>query len=154
MSRDTGNQNMLNLCTGRTRKRMVLATSRFYSPEELFDFVVRSYNGSALTLEYGPNLYELIENEHELRFACKLLAHEHASYISDEDYEEHLRCIADSNHTDKYEKQLTDSAKCRRTRRLSKPVDRCSSAPPQVNSVTEPKLTSAIEKPCDCSSSE
>jgi hypothetical protein len=145
---------MLNLCTGGTRKRMNLATSRFYSPEELFNFVMHSYSGSALTLEYGPNLYELIENEHELRFACKLLAHDHASYISDDDYEEHLRCIADSNHTDKYEKQQADSAKCRRTHRLAKTTDRCCSAPPRVNSVTETKLPSGPEKPCDSSSSE
>ena len=92
---------------------MVLTLTHFYSPEELFD-IITSKLFNRLSLEYGPNLFVAIDNEHELKFACEMVAHDHASYISEEDYQQHVRDQDESAHTDKYEKDLTDARKARR----------------------------------------
>jgi hypothetical protein len=84
----------------------VLATSRFYSPEELFDTVVKTYRSHIVSIEYGPNLYERVEDEHQLRFVCKLVARDHASYIPEQDYIQHIQDTEESAHTDIYEKKL------------------------------------------------
>jgi hypothetical protein len=94
------------ICYGQTRKRFVLACSRFFSPEEIFNKAVDLYQRGPVSLEYGPNLFQLIETELELQFVCKLVSGDHSSYISDEDYTQHLLCVEESQHTDAYEKEL------------------------------------------------
>ena len=122
---------MVNFCTGSNRKRLRLALTRFYSPEELFDIVAPLKTSKAVSVEYGPNLFVAVENEHELRFACKMVAHDHASYIPEADYHQHVSDAAESTHTDKFETYLADANKARRAaRRHNKSKTRSYSVPP------------------------
>ena len=121
---------MFKFCTGLNRSRVVLATTHFYSPEELFDIMDPHTKYSSVSVEYGPNLFIAVENEQELVFACRMIAQDHASYISEEDYQQHVEDQAESAHTDKFEKSITDSRKSRRlARRLVKTGARACSVP-------------------------
>ena len=122
---------MVNFCIGSNRSRLVLATTRFYPPEELFDMLNHRTTSEGVSVEYGPNLFAVIENEQELRLACRMVAADHASYISEADYQQHLSDQAESAHTDKFEKYLADARKARRTaRRMNNAGTRACSAPP------------------------
>ena len=105
---------MVNFCVGRSRTRLVLTLTHFYSPEELFDIVTPHKNTKRVCVEYGPNLFADIENDHELKFACKMVAYDHASYIPEADYQQHLSDQAESTATDLYETYLADAHKARR----------------------------------------
>ena len=94
------------ICHGPTHKRFILACSRIYSPEEIFDGVTALNHRGSISLEYGPNLFEWVENDTELQFVCKIVSGDHSSYISDEDHTQHIRDTEDSAHTDAYEKHL------------------------------------------------
>ena len=122
---------MVHFCTGSKHSRLVLATTRFYSSEELFDLVKDRTHSEGVSVEYGPNLFVVIENEQELQLACRMVSADHASYISDADYQQHLSDQAESTHTDKFEKYLADARKARRTaRRMNNSGTRACSAPP------------------------
>lgn len=54
-------------------------------------------------LEYGPNLYQPINNDCELKFACHLIEGDIESTMSDADREQHQRDLADYAHTKEYE---------------------------------------------------
>ena len=95
---------MLFLCKGSSRKRIILACSRFYSSTELFKIARESNRNTPLYLEYGPNLYQPIINDNELRFVCQLLEGDIASYMSPEDCEANRLCVLDSAHTSEYER--------------------------------------------------
>ena len=121
----------MNFSMGLNRSRLVLQTTRFYSPEELFDMVDNLTTCDSVSVEYGPNLFVVIENEQELRFACKMVSSDHASYIPEADYQQHVSDQAESAHTDKFEKYLVDARKARRTaRRIKNTATRVSATPP------------------------
>lgn len=111
------------ICKGSSRKRVVLESSRFYSPEELFDSVIDAQQRGDISIEYGPNLFEWVETELELKFVCKLIAGDHASYISYEDHEQHARDMEDSAHTEAYEKNLARN-RSRKTRARGRALHR------------------------------
>ena len=121
---------MVNFCTGPTRTRLVLTLTRFYSPEELFDIVTPHKKTKRVCVEYGPNLFVDVENDHELKFACKMVACDHASYIPEADYQQHMSDQAESTETDLYETYLADAHKARRiARRRNKSGTRSCSLP-------------------------
>jgi hypothetical protein len=122
---------MLNLCEGHARKRFVLASTRFYSDEELIQISINPNRILPLYLEYGPNLYQEIESLEQLRFVCRMVSQDHASYISDDDYTQHKLDTEESAHTAKYERTLLHPRKTR--------VKRCSSAPIKTPSMSLPK---------------
>ena len=59
-----------------------------------------------------------------------MVAHDHASYISEADYTQHVSDTAESAHTDKYEAYLAEANKSRRAaRRHNKSGTRSCSVP-------------------------
>jgi len=57
-------------------------------------------------LEYGPNLYQTISCDTELKLACSMVEGYVASHQSDEDFAEHRRCQLDSIHTTQFETKM------------------------------------------------
>jgi hypothetical protein len=90
---------MLTLCTGHARKRIKLECTRFYSHHELFKRMRDLNKSIPIWFEYGPNLYQAINNDTELRFACQIIERDIESYMSVEDQEENRRMIIDQAHT-------------------------------------------------------
>ncbi|KAJ1478114.1 hypothetical protein T484DRAFT_1749755 [Baffinella frigidus] len=90
---------MFYLCKGNGRKRITLSCSRFYSHEELFRLVRTSNKSIPIWFEYGPNLYQHINNDCELRFACQMVQGDIESNLPIEDYEQHKLDLLDYAHT-------------------------------------------------------
>ena len=91
---------IMYICHGYRRKRLVLDCSRFYSREELFHIVRTQHRGSQISLEHGPNLYQILCCDIELRLACSMAEANIASHQSDEDRLAKLECDEDRIHTD------------------------------------------------------
>jgi hypothetical protein len=90
---------MLTLCTGHTRKRIKLDCTRFYSHHELFKKIRDLHKSIPIWFEFGPNLYQSINTDSDLRFACQIVERDIESYMSSEDQEENRRMIIDQAHT-------------------------------------------------------
>ncbi|KAJ1471163.1 hypothetical protein T484DRAFT_1753477 [Baffinella frigidus] len=90
---------------------------------ELFENVIDAQQRGAISFEYGPDLFEWVETEGELKFVCKLVSADHASYISDADQEQHIRDMEDSAHTELYEKTIARNRN-RKTRARGRTVRR------------------------------
>jgi hypothetical protein len=116
------------ICKGQKNKRLVLACTRFYSAAELFRMSREPNKQTLLWLEYGPNLYQEIKNDTELKFACAMMEGDIESNQSEEDREQHKRDVRDAHETQEFEFSL----KSRRTR---------------VKNI-EPKLCSDMHTPC------
>jgi hypothetical protein len=95
---------MLTICIGRSRKRLTLLCSRFYTHTELFKMTRDQSKNSSIWFEYGPNLYQPINNDHELRFVCQIIEGDIDSFMSDEDREQNRLDLEDAAHT-----QMLDS---------------------------------------------
>ena len=130
---------MVNFCTGQTRTRLVLTLTRFYSPEELFDIVTPHKKTKRVCVEYGPNLFVDVENDHELKFTCKMVAYDHASYIPEADYLQHLSDQAESAETDLYETYLADAHKARRLARRQNRTGTRSCSVPLTETIQVPR---------------
>ena len=111
---------MVYICHGNLRKRLVLDCTRFYCKEELFRISRDQYKGVQLWLEHGPNLYQHIMCDVELRFACSMSEAYISSHQSDEDIEEHKRCQADAAHTDRFDSRMRRKARSSRDNNTSK----------------------------------
>jgi hypothetical protein len=70
---------------------------------ELFHIARRLDKSVLIWIEYGPNMYQPITNDVELRFACQMLEGEIESSMSQEDQEQHKRDLSDYAHTKEYE---------------------------------------------------
>jgi hypothetical protein len=119
------------ICKGQKNKRVVLACTRFYSTDELFKIAREPNKQTPLWLEYGPNLYQEIKSDTELRFACALMEGDIDSNQTDEDREQHKRDVRDAADT----VSLEIAMKCRK---------------PRVKN-TEPKICSKLHTQCDTS---
>jgi hypothetical protein len=97
---------MMNICLGPSRKRITLQCTRFYTQGELFKLTRDQSRNSTVWLEYGPNLYQPIKNDYELRFACQMMEGEIDSYMPQEDREQNSRDVADAIHTHSYEMSI------------------------------------------------
>lgn len=127
---------MLNLCTGNSRTRIKIECTRFYSQYELFRTIRLLNKSTPVWLEYGPNLYQPINTDHELRFACQLVEGDIESYMSSEDQEEHRRTILDQVHTREYENMTTRARRPRKDKEFTKPK-RMSNITPVNNTTTQ-----------------
>ena len=87
------------LCKGYGRNRINLSCSRFYSTMELFHKMRRLDRSIPIWIEYGPNMYQPITNDTELRFACQMVEGDIESNMPSEDREQHQRDLADYSHT-------------------------------------------------------
>ena len=94
------------ICHGSRHKRLVLDCSRFYSKEELFRISRETHKGKQTFIEYGPNLYQTISCDTELKLACSMVEGYVASHQSDEDFIEHRRCQIDTAHTTQFEARM------------------------------------------------
>jgi hypothetical protein len=90
---------MLTICIGKSRKRLTLMCSRFYTHAELFKMTRDQSKDSSIWFEYGPNLYQPINNDHELRFVCQIIEGDIDSFMSEEDREQNRRDLEDAAHT-------------------------------------------------------
>jgi hypothetical protein len=107
-------------CTGPRRTRMRIECTHFYTQYELF----KKFNKSLpVWLEYGPNLYQPVNNETELRFACQMVERDIDSFMSTEDRDEHRLMIADQAHTKEYENSIRPRGK--RKNKDSYDTNRC-----------------------------
>ena len=97
---------MVYICHGFRHKRFVLDCSRFYSKEELFRISRETQKGAPTFLEYGPNLYQTISCDTELKLACSMAERYIASHQSEEDFLEHQRGQVDAMHTTQYEAKM------------------------------------------------
>jgi hypothetical protein len=98
---------MLYLCSGTTRKRLVLSCSRFYSSIELFKLARdAARNNTPLWLEHEANVYQPIHTDAELRFACSMLEGDIEANQPDADREQNARDVADYAHTVDFEASL------------------------------------------------
>jgi hypothetical protein len=95
---------MLYLCKGNARKRFQLECTRFYSSTELFQLARKINRSIPIYFEYGPNLYQPINNDTELRFVCLLLEGNIESYMSSDDIELHRLDMLDIAHTTEFER--------------------------------------------------
>ena len=76
---------MLYICHGYRRKRIVLDCSSFYSKEELYRLSRETQKGAQTFFEYSPNLYKTITCDTELKLACSMVEGCVASHQSNED---------------------------------------------------------------------
>ena len=90
---------MVYICYGTQRKRLVLDCSRFYGREELFDILREKHKNAPLCMEFGPNLYQPIMCDVELRLVCSIVEKYISSHQSDEDFTEHKLQQIDTTHT-------------------------------------------------------
>jgi hypothetical protein len=97
---------MLNICIGPSRKRIQLECTRFYTHGELFKITREKSRNSTIWFEYGPNLYQPINTDQELRFCCHMLEGDIDSCMSEEDREQNRRDLADTVHTNSFENSL------------------------------------------------
>jgi hypothetical protein len=97
---------MLNICIGPSRKRIQLDCSRFYTHTELFRITREQSRNSTTWFEYGPNLYQPINTDQELRFVCNIIEGDIDSFMSDEDREQNRRDLSETAHTHQYENSL------------------------------------------------
>ena len=97
---------IMNICIGQSRKRITLQSTRFYTQGELFKLTRDQSRNSTVWLEYGPNLYQPIKTDHELRFTCQMMEGEIDSYMPQEDREQNNRDVADAIHTHNYEMSI------------------------------------------------
>ena len=107
---------MLYICKGQSRKRLTLSCCRFYSAQELFKISREQGKNTLLWLEYGPNLYQVIMTDSELRFACCLVEGDIDSTFTDEDRKLHIDQVADMAHTDACEMSVSRGARKRNNR--------------------------------------
>jgi hypothetical protein len=94
---------MFYLCKGHSKKRLVLSCTRFYSQEELYRMTRELPKSIPTWLEYGPNMYQRINNDCELRFACSMVQGDIESNLPVEDYEQHKLDQQDYIHTNECE---------------------------------------------------
>ena len=102
---------MVYICHGSNHRRLVLDCSRFYSKEELFRISRETQKGKQTFLEYGPNLYQPIVCDTELKLACSMVEGHITSHQSDEDLIEHRRCQMDALHTTQFEAKMKRKAR-------------------------------------------
>lgn len=107
---------MMYLCKGPYKTRIYLMSQRFYCNGEIFRYAREPSRNALLWLEYGPNLYQPIYNDNELRFVCNLLQGVVESNIGDEDHEQYKRDLADQQHTADYEAQVARMHRKTKTR--------------------------------------
>ena len=115
---------IMYLCKGPYKTRVYLMTGRFHSNGEIFRYAREPSRHTQIWLEYGPNLYQPIYNDNELRFACHLLQGEVESNISDPDHEQYKRDLADQQHTADYEAQVARMHRNTKTRVKSEPTQK------------------------------
>jgi hypothetical protein len=94
---------MLTICMGAARKRIELMSTRFYTHGELFRMTREQGRNTTIWFEYGPNLYQQVNSDAELRFVCHILEGDIDSFQSDSDREQNKRDVADALHTQSYE---------------------------------------------------
>jgi hypothetical protein len=97
---------MLTICIGPSRKRLQLQCTRFYTQAELFKMTREQSRNSSVWFEYGPNLYQPINSDSDLRFVCNVLEGDINSYMSCEDREQNKRDVADAVHTQSFEHSI------------------------------------------------
>lgn len=97
---------MLSICIGASRKRLELNCSRFYTHGELFKMAREQGRNSPIYFEYGPNLYQPINSDTELRFVCHVLEGDIDSFQSEHDREQNRRDLSDAQHTHSYEASI------------------------------------------------
>ncbi len=90
---------MVHICYGNQRHRLVLDCSRFYSRDEILHISRDKQKIAPLSLEFEHNLYQSIACDVELRFAGEVVEKYCASFQSDDDLQEHRRGLADTAHT-------------------------------------------------------
>jgi hypothetical protein len=88
---------------GAARKRIELMSTRFYTHGELFRMTREQGRNTTIWFEYGPNLYQQVNSDAELRFVCHILEGDIDSFQSDNDREQNKRDVADALHTQSYE---------------------------------------------------
>ena len=82
---------------------MTLLCSRFYTTHELFKIAREQGKHLNLYVEFGPNLYQPIHSDTELRFVCCLLEGEIEANFTDEERQMNEEQVADTAHTDAYD---------------------------------------------------
>ena len=97
---------MVYICHGYLRKRLVLDCCKFYSKEELFHIARVQHKGAQLSLEYGPNLYQPLSCDVELRFACCMVEAYVSSHQPDEDREADRLQRIEMLHTASFEAKM------------------------------------------------
>jgi hypothetical protein len=97
---------MLTICIGRSRQRLRLQCTRFYTQGELFKMTREQGKNSSIWFEYGPNLYQPINNDYELRFVCQIIEGDIDSYMPDEDREHNKRDLEDIAHTHAFDARV------------------------------------------------
>lgn len=110
---------MLNICIGQRRTRIKLNCTRFYTHAELFTMTREQGRNSSIWFEYGPNLYQPIYTDQELRFVCHVMEGEIDSYMSEEDRDQNKRDLEDTAHTHSFEMSIRP----RKARVRSKPTN-------------------------------
>lgn len=113
---------MMYLCKGPYKTRVYLMTSRFHSNGEIFRYAREPSRYTQIWLEYGPNLYQPIYNDNELRFVCNLLQGEVESSLDEKDHEQYKRDLADQQHTADYEAQVARMHRTTKTRVKNDPL--------------------------------
>ena len=85
------------ICVGQARNRVHMGMNSLYNADEMFDRISSHLTGKAvmyinwqgtlskiekakgLWLQFGPDIFESIGNEHELKLACRLVVKYHDS---------------------------------------------------------------------------
>jgi hypothetical protein len=130
---------MLTICFGASRKRLKLQCTRFYTHGELFRMTREQSRNSSVWFEYGPNLYEPIQNDIELRFVCHMIEGDIDSFQSDQDREQNKRDLADLAHTNSYEASMRGRKLFTGSKQKSK-----YNIEPKMEPLTDSKNTSEI----------
>jgi hypothetical protein len=74
--------------------------SRFYTAHELFKIAREQGRYQNLCMEFGPNLYQPIHSDNDLRFVCCLLEGEIEANFTDDERWMNADMVADTAHTD------------------------------------------------------
>jgi len=102
---------MLHICKGPARKRLTLMCARFYSAQELFKIAREQGKHTNVYVEFGPNLYQPIHSDIELRFVCSLLEGEIEANFSDDERKLNTAQNDDTDHTDYCNQSILRSAR-------------------------------------------
>jgi hypothetical protein len=119
---------------------MFIDCSRFYSHYEMFNDIRNNLHKSVpIWLEYGPNLYQPINSDTELRFACQMVERDIESHMPIEDQEENRRMVLDQAHTKECEQALRKGKSSRKEKGCAavavKTVRCCPNTPPRTNTI-------------------
>ena len=115
--------------------------SRFYTTHELFKIAREQGKYQTLCIEYGPNLFQPIYSDTELRFVCSLLEGEIEANFTDDERQMNADIVADTAHTDACEGVLRG---VRKKNHRAKDPERRRAALPRSSTAAPPHLAGVV----------